>query len=232
MLYALRHPPALGVLLVSLVVGVTLHGWMQAHVAGWMGDRRPRQEGRGKADPRVHVDPFGAVAALISGLGWVRPVELAYGRRKAPLVLVSLAGPAVNLVLGVAALLSWRLVVGPGSGVTPDGARLLDEGAAWWLQRGLPLSAEDGLLLVGASQLYLGALALVPLPPLDGGRLLFGLAPRTQGWLRAEHHLVERNIGVAVLLALLLVPLGGPVPLLPDLLDVLLSPLVRLLCGV
>jgi hypothetical protein len=61
--------------------------------------------------------------------------------------------------------------------------------------------------------------------------LLFGLAPRTHGWLRAEHQLVERNIGVAVLLALLIIPLGGPVPLLPSLLDTVLDPVVAGLCG-
>jgi Zn-dependent protease len=222
-LYALSHPAALAVLLVSYVVGITLHGWVQAVVARWRGDRRPTQEGRAKTDPRVHIDPFGAVGALISGLGWVRPVEL-QRRSTSTLVWVSLAGPAVQLVLGAGLLLVWRLVSGPGDAF-PDGA-------AYLLQHGAPLTeGSQVLLLAGASQLYLGVLSLVPLPPLDGGRLLFGLAPRTQGWLRAEHHLVERNIGVAVLLALLLVPLGGPVPILPDLLDVVLTPLLGLLCG-
>ncbi len=137
---------------------------------------------------------------------------------------VSLLGPASNLLLGAGLILTWRVLEGPGLAF-PGGAALV-------LQRGASLaSASDVLLLAGASQLYLGALSLVPLPPLDGGRLLFGLAPRTQGWLRAEHHLVERNIGVAVLLALLLIPLGGPVPLLPDLLDTLLTPVLRLLSG-
>lgn len=223
MLYALSHPASLAVLLVSYVVGLTLHGVVQAVVAGWRGDRRPLQEGRRKADPRVHIDPFGAVGALISGLGWVRPVEL-QRRRKEVIVWVSLAGPVVQLLLGVALLLAWRLLSGPGE-VFPGGA-------AYVLQHGSPLAdGSDALLLAGASQLYLGALSLVPIPPLDGGRLLFGLAPRTQGWLRAEHQLAERNIGVAVLLALLLVPLGGPVPILPDLLDAVLAPLLRLLCG-
>ena len=223
MLYALAHPASLAVLLVSYVVGLTLHGMVQALVARWRGDRRPAQEGRLKADPRVHIDPFGAVGALISGLGWVRPVEL-QRRRKDLLVWVSLAGPAVQLLLGVALLLVWRVVEGPGDAF-PDGA-------AYFLQHGSRLpQASQVLLLAGASQLYLAVLSLVPIPPLDGGRLLFGLAPRTQGWLRAEHHLVERNIGVAVLLALLLIPLGGPVPILPDLLDVVLGPLLGLLCG-
>jgi Zn-dependent protease len=222
-LYALAHPTSLAVLLVSYVVGLTLHGVVQAAVASWRGDRRPAQEGRRKADPRVHIDPFGAVGALISGLGWVRPVEL-QRRRKDVIVWVSLVGPGVQLLLGVGLLLLWRVVAGPGDP--------LPDGAAYVLQHGFRLRAwSDALLLAGASQLYLGALSLVPLPPLDGGRLLFGLAPRTHGWLRAEHQLAERNIGVAVLLALLLVPLGGPVPILPDLLDAVLTPLLRLLCG-
>ncbi len=87
------------------------------------------------------------------------------------------------------------------------------------------------MLLAGASQLYLGTLSLVPLPPLDGGRLLFALAPRTQGWQKAQYTLVEQNIGLAALLALLVIPLGGPLPLLPSLLDTVLSPVLKLLCG-
>jgi Zn-dependent protease len=225
-LYALQYPAAFGVLVVSFVVGLTLHGAVQAWAAGWRGDRRPGQEGRLKLDPRLQVDPFGVVAALISGLGWTKPVELHQPRRTSLLVAVTLTGPAVNLVLGVGFLLAWRFGYGPGDPFLVRG------GAAYLLQHGLdPVGFGDVLLLLGASQLYLGALSLVPLPPLDGGRLLFGLAPRTHGWLRAEHQLVERNIGVAVLLALLIIPLGGPVPLLPNLLDTVLHPLLKVLCG-
>ena len=66
---------------------------------------------------------------------------------------------------------------------------------------------------------------------LPGGRLLFGLSPRTVGWQKAEHHLVEQNIGLVALLVLLLLPLGGPQALLPAVLDHVVSPLVRLATG-
>jgi Zn-dependent protease len=151
-------------------------------------------------------------------------VELSRLKDRRLLIAVTVGGPALNLVLGVALLLLWRTLDGPGDP--------LSGGAAYYLQHGAGhLTSADAVLLAGASQLYLGALALVPLPPLEGGRLLFGLAPRTHGWLRAEHQLVERNIGVAILLALLIIPLGGPVPLLPSLLDTVLGPLVTGLCG-
>lgn len=228
MLYALSNPASLAVLLGSFVVGLTLRGWVQSLVADRMGDRRPRLEGRLTPDPRRHLDPFGCVGALISGLGWARPVEVMDSRRvgtKRRLLAVTLSGPAVNVVLGVLLLLVWRLLLA-------DGSPGIDR-AAPWLQEGVPSGwpASWLVLLAGASQLYLGALSLVPLPPLDGGRLLFALAPRTQGWQKAEHHLVERNIGVAVLLALLLIPLGGPVPILPELLDRVVGPLLGLLTG-
>jgi Zn-dependent protease len=223
-LYALAHPASLAVLVASFVLGLTLRGSFEALLARAFGDRRPAAEGRLQPDPRRQVDPFGVVAALISGLGWIRPVELYRSRDRRVLLAVSLGGPALNLLLGAGLLVAWRVWEGP--------ARCFGSGAAYELQHGYPeLTGGGVLLLAGASQLYLGALALVPLPPLEGGRLLFGLAPRTQGWLRAEYQLVERNIGIAVLLALLIIPLGGPVPLLPSVLDTILSPVLNGLCG-
>src|SRR3712207_7472052 len=55
--------------------------------------------------------------------------------------------------------------------------------------------------------------SLVPLPPLEGGRLLFARAPRTHGWQQAELYLVEKNLGTVAVLVLLLLPLGGQQPL-------------------
>ena len=236
MLYALAHPASLLVLLVSFVLAVTLHGWVACLVADRTGDRRPRQEGRLKPEPQRHLDPFGAVAAGISGLGWSRPVELVARRRRGQAVAVALSGPAVNIGLGIGLLLAWRFAFGP-LGAPAGGvlALVVDQaGAGYFLQHGFPLGdtlAASALLLAGCSQLYLGVLSLFPLPPLDGGRLLFALAPRSPGWQKAEHYLIEQNIGIAVLLALLLLPLGGSVPLLPHLLDSVLQPLVRVICG-
>lgn len=225
MLYALANPAALGVLLASFLIGVTLHGWVQAVLANLLGDSEPKRLGRLTPDPRRHVDPFGAVAAAISGLGWTRPVDVPDRKRRTALLLITLSGPLVNLLLGVGLLALWRLLYGPLS--FPAGGALL-------LQRGVALSdgaVGPALFLVGTSQLYLGALSLIPLPPLDGGRLLFGLCPRTAGWQRAEYYLVEQNVGIALLLALLIIPLGGAVPLLPQLLDTILSPVLNALVG-
>lgn len=221
MLYALGDPVSLLVLLASFVVAVTLHGWVQALVATRTGDRRPAAYGRTSPDPRRHVDPFGAVAAAIAGVGWAKPLEPPDRRRRGALVAVLLSGAVANLVVGFASLVAFRLA---GGGLT--GASVL------LLQYGLDVDLLPRvLLLFGLSNVFVGLLSLVPLPPLDGGRLLLALAPRTPGWQKAEHQLDERNIGVAVLLALLLIPLGGPQALLPTILDTLAGPLVRLVTG-
>lgn len=222
MLYALGQPVDFALLVLSFVVAVTVHGWVQARAAARAGEQTPAREGRLGPDPRRHVDPFGAIAAAISGLGWSRQVVLDGRLRRGRLVAVLLSGTVANTVLGLAALVGFRAVGGSAGGAS-----------SLVLQRG----AGDGdlllvaLYLFGLSNLFVAALSLVPLPPLPGGTLLFALAPRSAGWQTARYRLVEQNIGVAVLLALLLIPLGGPQALLPTVLDTLLGPLLQPLVG-
>lgn len=219
MLYALGDPLSFLLLVVFFLVAVTAHGWAQCIVSSRLGGRAALTRGATRPDPRRHVDPFGAIAAAIAGVGWARPVELPPRPSRRVLVSVLLVGSVVNLVLGLAALIAFRLLEGNISGVS-----------SLLLQRGV--SGDDvasrALLLFGLMNVFVAALSLVPLPPLDGGRLLFALAPRSPGWQKAQHYLVDQNIGVAVLLALLLIPLGGPQALLPTILDTVVSPLVTL----
>lgn len=222
MLYALGQPVSFALLVLSFVVAVTLHGWVQAGAATRAGDRSPALEGRLRPDPRRQLDPFGAIAGAIAGVGWSRQVVSTGRERRGGLVAVLLAGTVANAVLGLAALVAFRALGGPSVG-----------GSTLVLQRGVgeadPLLAA--LYLFGLSNVFVAALSLVPLPPLPAGMLLFALAPQSTGWQKARYRLIEQNIGVAVLLALLLIPLGGPQALLPALLDTLVSPLLSLLLG-
>lgn len=228
MLYALGDPRSFVFLLVFSVVCITLSGWISALVAARQGSRSLRQEGRLRPDPRRHLDPFGAVSAVIAGIGWHRPVEVprtSTGR----VAMAVLAGPAALLVLGLGTLAGFGAYY-------PDfmvGAQLDVGGGSYALQNGAPLlsAGMEAWLLMGVAATWTGAIQLVPLPPLPGGQVLFAAAPRTLGWQKAEYQLVERNIGTAVLLALMLIPLGSNVALLPNILDNLLGPLVKAVAG-
>ena len=228
MLYALGEPVTLVLLLLSFVVAVTLHGWVQSLVAVRAGERAPAVEGRTAPDPRRHVDPFGAVAAAIAGIGWAKPVEAPDRRRRSAMIRVLLSGAIVNLVAGLGALAAFGTVAD-----REIGGLVAAVGPSQILQNGFPILSvgERAILVFGLANLMTGLLSLVPVPPMDGGRLLFGLAPRTPGWQKAEYQLVERNIGIAVLLALLLIPLAGQRPLLSVVLDTLAGPLLRLVTG-
>lgn len=219
MLYALGDPVSFLLLLAATVVALTLHGWVSALVTARTGDRSLGPEGRLRPDPRRQIDPFGAIAALVGGAGWSARVRTPDRRRRGALLASCLAGAVVLLVVGAAALLAFsllgRVAVGGGS------AQLLRTGVS-----GLPLG-QRALLLGGLVHLSDAVLSLLPLLPLAGGRLLFALAPRTRGWQQAEYQLGERNIGVAILLALsLLAP-----ALLFTVLGAFVDPLARLLTG-
>lgn len=220
MLYALADPFSFVVLVLSFPLACTLSGWTQSLLLRARGSHRLDDPRRRWPDPRRHVDPFGLIAVALTGLGWGRATPLPRGRAGRA-VLVALAGPVVLLAVGTASLVATGVL----EGALQADTTVLQDGAG-----GLPAGPRV-LLLVGLVHLFTGLLALVPLPPLDGGRLLFALAPRTLSWQRAEDYLVERNLGVVALLVLLLLPLGGRLPLLPTLLSAVGRPLVRLLTG-
>lgn len=222
MLYAIGDPLSFGLLVASFVLCVTLVGWVTALVARRQGEVSVRREGRTRPDPRRHLDPYGSVAGAIAGVGWAHQLELVRRRRPVPDALLLLTGPVVVLVAGLSGLAAFGALQSPLSGAS---SLVLQQGI------GAGTVGQRAWLLASLMATYVGALSLVPLPPLPGGQLLFRLVPRTPGWQRAELQLVERGIGTAVLLALLLIPLGSPQALLPSILDSLLSPLVRLVTG-
>ncbi|MDP9435685.1 MAG: hypothetical protein M3P93_11020 [Actinomycetota bacterium] len=220
-LYALEDPFSLLVLALSFLTASVLAGWTSALLAARAGETHLRAEGRLRPDPRRHVDPFGAVAAVLSGLGWPRPVPVPRAPR-GQLLRVTLAGPLLLLAVGAGLLVGFALVEGPVAGASTV---LLKTGVTGG---GL---LPRALLLSGLMHLFVGLLCLVPLPPMPGGQLLFGLAPRTRGWQQAETYLVERNLGVVAVLVLLLFSLGGPQPLLLAVLTAVGRPLVALVTG-
>lgn len=221
MLYALREPLSLLVLALSFVVVVTVLGTVGAVLADRAGAPEVRAEGRRRPDPRAHLDPFGTVAAVLSGLGWAKPLPVR-GRSRAGLVAAVVTGPLLLLATGLGLMAAFGVVVGAPV-----------ESTALLLQRGVGgfEVGERVLLLTGTAFAWGGLLALVPLPPLPGGRLLLALAPRTRGWQQAAYQLDERNFGVLALLVLLVLPISAGQALLPYLLDTLLGPLTLLVTG-
>ncbi|MDX6287297.1 MAG: hypothetical protein QOG53_2782 [Frankiales bacterium] len=231
MLYALRHPLTFLALLAGFLLAVLVRGVVQASTARWLGARDADLRQRQRPDIRRHIDPFGAVTAALAGTGWGSPAPIegilgrfAYGRARGAVAVraatVLLSGPLACIALGAVLLAAYRAAGGPAvpAGLLPsdilhgDAVHVLDAG-------------PEVLLCLGVATLAVGVLALIPIPPLDGGRLVLALAPATAGWQRVRHY-ADQNWGVLVLLVLLLIPFAGRTPLLLALVDAIGQPIL------
>jgi Zn-dependent protease len=233
-LYALDTPLNFVALLLGFLIAVLARGMAQAWTARALGSRDFEIRARSRPDIRRHGDVFGAVAAVLGGTGWGRaaPIEgvlgrSAYGRARGrparDATLVLLVGPLTAGLLGVAALVAARVAGAP--------LLFLHELAPSDALHGDLFPATAGvrfLVCLGVAALAVGILALVPVPPLDGGRLLFALAPTSIGWQRARHY-ADQNWGVAILLLLLIIPFGSRGPALLAVVDAVGEPILRLI---
>jgi len=173
----------------SIILHEVSHGW----VANVFGDDTAKRAGRLTLNPIAHIDPFGTIilpvlliATTGRAFGYAKPVPVNPRNLRDPRnqsLLVSLAGPAVNIVLAVGAALLLPYFI-------------LFRGAAPW-------SRDDLLLNLGYANVLLAAFNLIPLPPLDGSAIVERLLPQSlwPGYLRVRQY----SMGV-LLIAVLLLP--------------------------
>ena len=162
----------ISIMLVPALLAVTMHEVAHGFIAERLGDPTARLLGRLTLNPIKHLDPIGTIALLVFGFGWARPVPVNSNNlrsAKTDMIWVSLAGPSANLMLALFSALLLRLIVYI--------AALLPEGSGV-----LPMIQPIGLM--AAFGLYINVILclfnLLPIPPLDGGRVLMGVLPEKQ----------------------------------------------------
>ena len=144
-------------LLYSVIFHELAHGW----VAYKMGDSTAKWLGRLTINPIKHLDPIGTLMLLVIGFGWAKPVpinleNIPVDQRRKGIILVSAAGITANIIFAFVALLLMRW-----SSAEPSGM------------------AGQVLLLLAHINIILAAFNLIPIPPLDGSKILMGFAPES-----------------------------------------------------
>lgn len=184
--------------IVPVLLAVTFHEAAHGFVANLLGDDTAKNQGRVTFNPLKHIDPFGTIllpAMLLLGsggrfmFGFAKPVPVNFARLNSPrrdMILVAAAGPGANLIL--AGL----------SAVALTGLSVLPAEAAQWTARNLVNSVWINLILA--------VFNMLPVPPLDGGRVAVGILP---DFLARPLARLER-VGILIILAgVFVLPLIG-----------------------
>lgn len=165
--------------LVWVVVSITLHELAHGWAAIRLGDDTPIRSGHMTWNPMVHMGPFSLAALLLVGIAWgAMPVDPSRLRGKYGDTLVSIAGPMMNLALGVIALtllVFWDPLA--------DGQIISSITVQEPLRTNLYIFLKAGAFLNFVLMLF----NLLPTPPLDGGRILMDLWPAYRRLMQSEH---------------------------------------------
>lgn len=175
----------------ALVIAFTFHEFAHAYSAYKFGDPTAKQLGRVTLNPRVHLDVFGTLLIFLAGFGWAKPVPVNRERFKYPRlmgVIVSAAGPFSNLLVAFAAM---ALVYA-----------LTQFGIFKGMSVGMYEAVRLFFKIIISLNILLFLFNLIPLPPLDGYRILEDLAPRH---VRAKMTQYEQW-GVYIFLLMVFIP--------------------------
>jgi len=172
----------------AILFALVIHECAHGLAADRLGDPTPRYAGRLTLNPLRHLDPIGTAMLFLVRVGWARPVPVNpayFVNPKMGMILVSLAGPGANMAGALGCGLLLRL------------AAPIASGPATWVMEAMAAILAWGMII----NLILAAFNLLPVPPLDGSKILMGVLPTRGEW---AYRRLERW-GLPLLLALVFV---------------------------
>lgn len=152
---------------IVLLIAFTVHELAHALTADYLGDPTPRNMGRITLNPLKHLDPFGTLLLIIAGFGWAKPVMVnpmnMRGNPHTSMAIVAIAGPLSNIAMATLAALAFRLL--GLANISPS-----------TLSGNLSMLSFFMFTFIWIN-LILAFFNLIPIPPLDGSKILYAILP-------------------------------------------------------
>ena len=175
----------------GILIAITFHEFAHAFAADRLGDDTPRRQGRLNLNPFKHLDLFGTIMLVFAGFGWGKPVEINPRNFNRDISLskaeaiVAAAGPIMNLIIAVVFEIILCLIVKFAPGFNVIGGTIWTSNEVW----GIVASIVGGVVSINIG---LGIFNLIPLPPLDGSKILSGFLPyNARNWLDSHSQIFE-----------------------------------------
>ena len=173
----------------GLLLALVLHEYAHARVAVAMGDFTPKLTGRLTLNPVAHIDPIGLIMLLVAHFGWAKPVMVNprnFRDMRKGNILVALAGPAANFVTAFAAMFLMILM--------------------YRLNVDMSIGVKTVLSMIVLFNVNFGIFNLIPLPPLDGSKILLEFLPREYAY---KYMGIERYSFIILIVMMMTPILGG-----------------------
>lgn len=198
-------------IVVAALFAIILHEIAHGLVSTWLGDPTPKRQGRLSLNPLKHLDPIGTLCLIFFHVGWAKPVVVNpdyYKNKKRGMALVALAGPLMNFLLAIFSIIIMAIFVKVNA------------------YSNVLIIIYNFLLYFSVINLGLGLFNLIPIPPLDGSRILgaFLKDDTYEQYMKYERY---GFIIIAILLALSSLR-GNGTSFISELVDIIFNFLFRL----
>lgn len=217
----LEQIPAILVMILVVVLSLSFHEMFHAIAASALGDKTAKNLGRLSMNPLAHLDPVGAICMLLFGFGWAKPVPVNARNFKNPkygMAITALAGPLSNLLLAFIGLICYRLCI--AFFPVKVGSQAL------YIVLSVIVTFFSFIHILN---LRLALFNLLPVPPLDGSRILFIILPSKYYFSVMKY---ERLISFIILILLWTGLLSAPLSYAADAISSGMNWLINLIVGV